>query len=148
MSPDLDTWVAIIDDDDAVRRSLTRFLRANDIRAKPFASADDYVRRSPGDLPRCIVLDAQLLRGMSAFALLDYIEAAGERVPVIIMTGQLELEPDLCARYPELRSCLRKPFEPSRLVLRIRRHLESAGQLRCGDGQSFTSTGSPAGRAF
>ena len=117
-------WVAVIDDDDSVRHSLARYFRAHGIRAEAYESADDYVGRPPGDLPRCVVLDVQLESGMSSFELLDWMDVKGKRVPVIFMTGQVEVKPELCQRYPELTDRLRKPFDPESLINRLRCYLQ------------------------
>src|SRR4051812_37591892 len=114
-------WVAVIDDDAAIRRALTRFFRAQGIRTEPYGSADEYVKHTRDDLfslPACIVLDVQLLQGMSSFALIDRMDVEGTRVPVIFVTALLELQPDLCARYPELQVALRKPLDADRLIAR------------------------------
>src|SRR4051812_36296490 len=116
-------WVAIIDDDDAVRRSLTRFFAAQGIPAEPYGSADAYAERPCGDLPSCIVLDVQLLTGMSSFELIDRMDVEGNRVPVIFITGLDELPPKMCVHYPELRDSLRKPFDVGSLIARVRYHL-------------------------
>ena len=123
------TWVAVIDDDDAVRRSVVRYLVTHGIPAQPYGSADEYLARGPGDLPGCIVLDAHLGRGTTAFELLDRMAVEGTRLPVIIITGQTELHPALCARYPELRSLLRKPFDPVALITRVRCHLHTSSDV-------------------
>jgi DNA-binding response OmpR family regulator len=51
----------------------------------------------------------------------------GIRLPVIFITGLVELQPALCGRYPELRFTLRKPFDPVALITRVRYHLRAAG---------------------
>jgi len=133
MTPSSD-WVAVIDDDDSVRRALTRFLKAHDVHAESYESADAYVERSPAGLPACLpaclVLDVQLLKGMSSFALLDRMDLEGTRVPVIFITGQTELQAELLERYPELRALLRKPFDAGILLARVRHHLQRSGQPR------------------
>jgi FixJ family two-component response regulator len=120
-------WVAMIDDDDSVRRSIIRFLGTHGIRVEAYGSADEYLKRPLGDLPGCLVLDAQLGPGMSAFELLDRMALEKIRLPVIFITGLVELQPALCARYPELRSSLRKPFDPVALIARVRYHLRAPG---------------------
>ena len=116
-------WVAVIDDDDGVRHSLARYFRAHGIQAESYESADEYVGRPEGSLPRCIVLDVQLETGMSSFELLDWMDIKGKRVPIIFMTGQVEVKPELCERYPELTDRLRKPFDPGCLITRLRHHM-------------------------
>ena len=119
-------WVAVIDDDDTVRHSLARLFKALGIQAQAYESADRYVERPLGDLPSCIVLDVQLQAGRSAFELIDWMDAEGQRVPVIFMTGQTELQAEQFGRYPELRETLRKPFDPDRLISRVRHHIEAS----------------------
>src|SRR5215204_3626794 len=109
MINDAAEWIAVIDDDYALRYSLARYFKAHGILAEPYATADDYVDRPLSALPRCIVLDVQLLTGMSSFELVDWMNAQGKKVPVIFMTGLVDQNPELCARYPELRDTLSKP---------------------------------------
>ena len=129
MSTSATGWVAVIDDDASIRRSIVRFLSTHGIPAEPFATADGYVQRASADPAGCMVLDAHLAKGMSAFDLLDRMAVEGSRVPVIVITGQLELHPSLCERYPELHSLLRKPFDPVTLLARVRQHLRASDGL-------------------
>ena len=122
-------WVAVIDDDDTVRHSLARLFKALGIHAQPYESADEYVDRPLADLPACIVLDVQLQAGRSAFELIDWMDVEGQRVPVIFMTGQTELQTELYERYPELQETLRKPFDPDRLISRVRHHMRASGSV-------------------
>jgi FixJ family two-component response regulator len=119
-------WIAIIDDDEFVRQSLTRFFKILGISAQSYEAADEYAGRAFGQLPACIVLDLQLHTGMSSFEFIDWLEVEGQRVPIIFMTGQAELKPDLCERYPELRETLRKPFDPDCLLARVRFYLKAS----------------------
>jgi FixJ family two-component response regulator len=45
---DAGRWVAIVDDDESIRRALGRLLRAHGIEARAFASARDYLSRAQG----------------------------------------------------------------------------------------------------
>ena len=120
-------WIAIIDDDASIRVSLARLFRAHEIPAETFGSAEEFLQRTARELPRCILLDVQLIGGLSGTDLLERLNARGATPPVIFMTGQDELKPALRARIPELDSCLRKPFDMSGLIARVRPHLEPAG---------------------
>jgi FixJ family two-component response regulator len=53
-------WVAVVDDDASVRRSLVRLLRGNGIRVESFSSLADCLRRSLDEQPACLVLDRNL----------------------------------------------------------------------------------------
>jgi FixJ family two-component response regulator len=125
----LSDWVAVIDDDDTVRHSLARLFKALGIHARVYESADEYVDQPLRNLPACIVIDVQLQAGRSAFDLIDWMDVGGQRVPVIFMTGQLELQTEMYGRYPELRETLRKPFDPDRLISRVRHHMEASAAV-------------------
>ena len=119
-------WVAIIDDDAPVRSSLSRLFRAYGIQAVPFGSAEDYLRRTVALTPRCILLDVQLIGGLSGTDLQERLASEGVAPPIIFMTGQDEMRPALLERFPELNDCLRKPFDMGRLLARVRPHLQPA----------------------
>ena len=78
-------WVAIVDDDESIRRSLARIFRINGISARTFASAEDFLSFCSDDEPRCLVLDVQL-GGMSGFELKDRLYANGRTAPIIFLS--------------------------------------------------------------
>ena len=117
-------WVAIVDDDDSIRRSLARVLRVNDIGVRTFASAEDYLARTPRDEPRCLVLDVQL-GGLSGFELRDRLAAEGKTAPIIFITAVDEIALGKLNSGTGPYTCLRKPFETTVLLAHIRRHLSN-----------------------
>lgn len=115
-------WVAIVDDDESIRRSLSRILLINGINVRTFTSAEDYLCRIDGDTPRCMVLDVQL-GGLNGFELEDRLRSEGRAPPIIFMTArddapssQLETRSGLCG-------CLRKPFDIKSLLDLVRPHV-------------------------
>jgi FixJ family two-component response regulator len=53
--------VAVVDDDESVRKALQRLLRASDFDADTFASAQDFLASLPhATPPDCLVLDLQM----------------------------------------------------------------------------------------
>jgi FixJ family two-component response regulator len=79
--------VAIVDDDESVRRSMVRLLRAAGFRTTAFQSADEFLAVPlPGDFG-CLVFDIQL-RGTSGFDLHRQLRARGDTTPVIYITGR------------------------------------------------------------
>jgi FixJ family two-component response regulator len=79
--------VYVVDDDDAVRRSMTRLLRAAGCKAETFASAEELLARAPISGPGCILLDVQM-PGMSGIELFERLSEAGIALPVVFLTAR------------------------------------------------------------
>ena len=78
-----DRLVLLVDDDEAVRRSLKRLLAANGFRVETFASAEELLDASLPEDTGCLVLDVRLpgLDGLGLQRLLAYrvfADAAGK----------------------------------------------------------------------
>jgi len=78
--------VGVVDDDESVRRSLARLLRAAGMQATTYGSAEEF--RADVQHPRfdCLILDVQL-PGMSGIELRNRLAAEGVAPPVIFVTG-------------------------------------------------------------
>lgn len=115
-------WVAVIDDDVSVRRSLTRVLSAYGVGVGTYCSAEEYLRRPTADPPQCVVVDVQLAGGMTGLELLDRLASDAAGPGIILMTG-MEIPEALMALHGDRASWLRKPFEAVRLMGLVRMHL-------------------------
>ena len=82
-----DATVFVVDDDAAVRRSLTRLLRSAGWNAEAFASAGDFLERAPLAVTGCLLLDVQL-PGMNGLELHERMADAGINLPVVFLTGK------------------------------------------------------------
>ena len=110
--------MAIVDDDDSVRRALARLLRAEGLRVATFATADAYlVATARGGAPACLVLDVHLggASGMSGLELHDHLAGRGAAVPVVLITADDIPAAELARRVGAGR-CLRKPVEGAALL--------------------------------
>jgi len=116
-----ETWVAIVDDDEPIRRALQRLLRAHGINATAFHSARDYLTRAPS-APACICLDVYLHDEMTGLDLAEQLRARGTATPIIFMTGQdrSELAPAIRDAWPGV--ILRKPLDSDLLLELVRHH--------------------------
>ncbi|MET0620982.1 MAG: response regulator [Thermoanaerobaculia bacterium] len=78
--------VAVVDDEEAVRRALERLLRSAGIETETFSTGgamlDDLARRRPD----CIVLDLHM-PGMSGFEIQTALAERDLHIPVIVLTG-------------------------------------------------------------
>lgn len=79
--------VYVVDDDDAVRRSMTRLLRAAGCTAETFASAEELLARAPLSGPGCILLDVQM-PGMNGLDLFERMSEAGIALPVVFLSAR------------------------------------------------------------
>lgn len=86
MSKLTNTYVAIIDDDDSLCRSLSRLLRAAGFMPIPFLSAEDFLVDPICMHFSCLLVDIQL-GGMSGIELQQKLASEGDGVPVIFITA-------------------------------------------------------------
>ncbi|MBY0239230.1 MAG: response regulator [Burkholderiaceae bacterium] len=80
-------WVAIVDDDLAIRRALLRLLRSVGIEARAFASGAEFFAALQPCPPDCVLLDLQMPE-MSGYAVLARLSAEKLAIPAIVITGQ------------------------------------------------------------
>jgi len=114
--------VAVIDDDPAVRRVMTRMLRNAGLRVASFATAEEFLQAYDELRPSCIVLDV-VLPGLSGPDLLERLQAAPPGPAAIFVTGRIDAQQSLRRRGLGKVPCLQKPFEPALLVEAVSRAL-------------------------
>ncbi|OGU19863.1 MAG: DNA-binding response regulator [Hydrogenophilales bacterium RIFOXYD1_FULL_62_11] len=104
--------IFVVDDDDAVRRSLTRLLRSAGWNAEAFASAGDLLERAPITGPGCVLLDVNM-PGMSGLELQERLSDAGIPLPVVFLTGKGDIPMSVHAMKHGAVDFLVKPVEES-----------------------------------
>ena len=114
----LDCCVYLVEDDEAVARSLMVLLQMKDLRVDHFASADAFLQRAE-HLPRgCILLDV-CLPGTDGLSALRTLRDRACRWPVIMMTGHAEFEVEIEAKRLGATGILEKPFAPEVLFQEV-----------------------------
>jgi FixJ family two-component response regulator len=78
--------IAVVDDDDSIRRALSRLLRGSNFDVRTFGSGREFISSLRGHRPDCVILDFQMpeLTGGDVQSLLSLAEI---KLPVIIMTA-------------------------------------------------------------
>ena len=120
MSTSTPIHVAIVDDDESLRRSLGRLFRASGIQSVAYASAEVFLgdtKRPPFD---CLVLDVQL-SGLSGIELQRQLAASGEKTPIIFITAH---DDDEARAEAEAAGCIayfRKTDSGTEILAAIRR---------------------------
>ena len=79
--------VAVVEDDDALRKALGRLLQAGGFEPALFESAEAYIDAPPAAL--CIVVDVRL-PGMSGIELQQRLRATRTPPPIIVTTASRE----------------------------------------------------------
>lgn len=106
--------VFVVEDEEAVRASLERLLRAIGVPARTFASAESFLQSYAGETPACLLVDIRM-PGMSG---LDLIEELGRRhmsLPTIVMTGHTDMKSLHRLNTLETIAFLEKPFSIGQL---------------------------------
>jgi FixJ family two-component response regulator len=83
------TYIAVVDDDESLCRSLSRLLRAAGLQPVSYASAEAFLADAKQPRFDCLVLDIQL-GGISGIELYQRLKAVGSAIPVIYITAHDE----------------------------------------------------------
>jgi FixJ family two-component response regulator len=112
--------VAVIDDDESVRKALKRLLRAVNLDADAFASGREFLDSVASHVPDCVVLDLHM-PGMSGLDVQGQLEREDLRIPIVVITGYDE--PQARAQCPAAGAAafLRKPLDDEVLLAAIER---------------------------
>ncbi|WP_407154192.1 response regulator transcription factor [Bradyrhizobium sp. STM 3557] len=78
--------IAIVDDDEGVRKSLASLVRSLGYEAHTYESGVDFLQQQPEDEPACMIADIQM-PVITGDELQAQLVAAGRRFPVIFMTA-------------------------------------------------------------
>jgi FixJ family two-component response regulator len=118
--------VAVVDDDESVRKALQRLLRASDMDADAFGSAEDFLASLPqASLPDCLVLDLQM-PGTSGLDLQRQVVRAGLELPMVIITAHDEPGMQSRCLAAGASAYLRKPLEAGKLLAAIEAAIDPA----------------------
>lgn len=119
--------IAIVDDDDAIRRGLSSLLRAQDFRVALFDSAETFLDSLRIGLPQCLLTDIQL-PGLSGLDLQFRLRAEHPALPVLVMTAYPETSLRDQALAAGAVCFLSKPFDDRDLLRCLRRAVGGAGR--------------------
>jgi FixJ family two-component response regulator len=119
----VDSIVYVVDDDPAVRASLSSLLRSTGLRVETFGTADEFRRHSRVNVPSCLILDVQL-PDSSGLDLLAELNASEEGIPVVFITGHGSIPMGVRAIKEGAVEFLTKPFEEMDLISAVQQALE------------------------
>jgi FixJ family two-component response regulator len=82
-------FIAIVDDDEPIRKALSRLLRASEFSVESFCSGKEFLDSLWKRHPDCVVLDFQMPQ-INGLDVLKQLRLRGVEIPVIIITAHDE----------------------------------------------------------
>ena len=123
MQPTDTPLVAIVDDDDLIRRSIERLVRSAGFRVATFSSAEDFLERGDLDGTACAVLDVRL-PGVNGFELHQQLLARPRAMPIVFVSAHADAVMQANTHRPGAVAFLRKPFDDDTLLDALHRAIE------------------------
>jgi two-component system, LuxR family, response regulator FixJ len=124
-----DIKVHVIDDDDAVRDSISMLLETVGLEHALYPSAKEFLDQLNPDLGGCLVVDIRM-PGMSGLELQEELNARSVGLPIIFITGHGDVPMAVEAMRRGALDFIRKPFREQDLLDRVNEALdaEAAGR--------------------
>lgn len=107
--PESKAIVLVVDDDEAVRKSLGCLIRSAGLRVETFASAQQFLDGPREDVPSCMVLDVRL-PGLSGLDLQQRMTEVKIEIPIVFITGHGDIPTSVRAMKAGAVEFLTKPF--------------------------------------
>ncbi|MBR0696628.1 response regulator transcription factor [Bradyrhizobium lablabi] len=109
--------IAIVDDDPAVLKGLSRLLRSHAFRVLTYGSGREFLAALPAGLPDCLIVDLQMPE-MNGLELQRHLASSGIKIPTILITAY---DDDALRDHGGLVASLRKPLQQQALFEAIDR---------------------------
>lgn len=117
--------VAIVDDDESLRRSVRNLLTSVGFRVATFSSAESFLESAERGNFGCLVVDLRM-GGMSGIDLLTHLAGVGARIPAIVLTAHGDEEARRRSLAAGAVAFLGKPFRGDALLDAVRRTMDPA----------------------
>ncbi len=132
--------IHIVDDDAGLTRSLGRLLRIEGFATVSYDSSLGFISMASNLAPGCVLLDVRMPE-MGGLELLARLKSIGQRMPVIMMTGENDIATAVQAMKIGAADFIAKPFDDASLLTAITAALSMAtGEPR--DPEAATRIGS------
>jgi len=121
--------VFIVDDDEAVRKSLGSLIRSAGLGVETFASAQQFLASPRADVLSCLVLDLKL-PGLSGLDLQKRMAELDIETPIVFITGHGDIPTSVRAIKAGAVEFLTKPFRDQDLLDAIQQAIERDRNMR------------------
>ena len=113
-------YIAVIDDDESLCRSMSRLLRADHLQPITYSSAEAFLADTKRPKFDCLVLDIQL-KGMTGLDLSRRLSAVKDATPVVFITAHDDPEVRAQAEASDCAGFFRKTDSGADVLAAIRR---------------------------
>lgn len=124
-----DPCVFLVDDDPAVRSSVTLLLTSMGHPVTAFESAQQFLDAYRDDQPGCLLVDVRM-PGLSGLELQGRLQTEGISLPVIVITGYGDIPMAVRAMQAGAVTFLEKPFREQELWENVQRAIELDAERR------------------
>ena len=107
--------IYVVDDDEAIRRSLSFMLRTSGFAVKLFEGGSHFLKEAAALAPGCVLLDVRM-PDIDGLAVQRELRARGIMLPVVIMTGHGDVDMAVTAMKAGASDFIEKPFEKAALL--------------------------------
>ena len=118
--------IFLVDDDDSVRKGLTRLIKSAGYQVQGFTSAQEFLDAKPQSVgPACLVLDVRM-PGLTGLDLQRELQAANAILPIIFITGYGDIPISVKAMKAGAVDFLPKPVQAADLLQAIKQAIARA----------------------
>jgi FixJ family two-component response regulator len=107
--------IAVVDDEESVRKALGRLIRSAGYGVETFASGVEFMQSMQRHAPDCVVLDLRMPM-VSGFDVQAALVRSGSAVPIVIITGDDSAESRQRTLRQGAHAYLRKPVDDAMLI--------------------------------
>jgi two-component system, LuxR family, response regulator FixJ len=122
----ISSLIAVIDDEEPVRKAMDRLLRSVGFEVETFEGGEAFLRSLERRVPDCAVLDLHMPQ-VTGFDVQAGLAVSHPRLPVIIVTGHDTMEARDRAMTGGAKEYLRKPVDDKALLAAIANALGKEG---------------------
>ncbi|CAN5139120.1 response regulator FixJ [soil metagenome] len=116
--PDQNRTVHIVDDDEAIRHSISYMLRSAGFSCADYASGTQFLQVADLDTRGCVLLDVRM-PGLDGLEVQQHLLSSGINLPIVMLTGHGDVTLAVRAIKAGAIEFLEKPFERSALLKAI-----------------------------
>lgn len=121
--------VFIVDDDPAIRDSLTLMIGQENLTVRTYASAEDFLEAAEPNCLACIIIDIRM-QGMDGMQLQEALSQRNTLLPIIFLTGHGNIPMSVRAIKAGALDFLTKPVTREKLMIAVRFALTESERMR------------------